>query len=232
MPIQETDEDKIALRKLGHAQKIASELFEAVEKSNLIVPGKSESQLNLEIEKLARGKFGIEKHWHKKIVRSGENTMSIYNDNPPDRIIQADDIVFVDYGVVVDGWESDFARTYVLGNDANKIKLKNDVEKAWNETRQWINSQTRLSGADLFRFTRKKAGEYGWRSAGDIAGHIVGKFPHEQPADPKSLELDIHPDNPNDIFLRDANGNKRHWVLEIHFVDETNRIGAYIEQLL
>jgi Xaa-Pro aminopeptidase len=231
MSIQ-TNDDKIALGKLTYAQKVASELFQAVEKNSLIVPGKSESQLNMEIEKFAKDKFGIERHWHKKIVRSGENTTSIYNDNPPDRVIQADDIVFIDYGVVVDGWESDFARTYVMGNDARKIKLKADVEKAWNETSDWIKSQKRLSASDLFRFTRQKAGEYGWTSAGEIAGHIVGKFPHEQPADPKSLELDIHPDNLADIFLRDPKGNKRHWILEIHFVDETNRIGGYIEQLL
>jgi Xaa-Pro aminopeptidase len=228
--MEDTKEDKIAHQKLNYAQKVSSELFDAVE--NLIIAGKSESQLNKEIENLALSKFGIEKHWHKKIVRSGENTMSMYTDNPPDRIIQADDIVFIDYGIIVDGWESDFARTYVLGNDTRKIKLKNDVEKAWIETSQWIRLQKKLAAADLFRFTRQKANEYGWTSAGDIAGHIVGKFPHEQPADPKSFELDVHPDNPNDIFSRDADGNKRHWILEIHFVDNVNRIGAYIEQLI
>jgi Xaa-Pro aminopeptidase len=232
MPIQETSADSLALGKLAYAQKVANDLFEAVEKNKLIVPGKFESQLNLEIEKLAKAKFGIEQYWHKKIVRCGHNTTSIYNDNPSDRVMQADDIVFIDYGIVVDGWESDFARTFVIGNDPRKIKLKTDVEKAWGETRDWIHAQRNLSAADLFQFTRKKAKAYGWTSAGEIAGHIVGKFPHEQPEDPKSLELDIHPDNTNDIFLRDHNGNKRHWILEIHFIDEANRIGGYIEQLL
>jgi len=80
--------------------------------------------------------------------------------------------------------------------------------------------------------TRKKVSEYGWTSAGVIAGHIVGKYPHEQPADPKSWELDVHPDNPNDMLLRDVNGNKRYWILEVHFVDKANNIGGYFEQLL
>ena len=225
-------EDKMAKIKLDHAQKIASQLFEAVEKSNLIVAGKSEEQLNNEIVKLAQEKFGIEKHWHKKIVRCGANTTAIYPDNPPNRIIQADDIVILDYGVIVDGWESDYARTYVLGDNARKIKLKKDVEKAWYETREWINKQTKLSASDLFQFTREKSREYGWTSAGEIAGHIVGKFPHEQPADPKSPQLDVHPENHDDIFLLDANGNKRHWILEMHFVDKDNKIGGYFEQLL
>lgn len=128
--------------------------------------------------------------------------------------------------------ESDFARTYVLGNDPRKLKLKNDVEKAWHETREWVRRQNQLKASDLFQYTRQKSSEYGWTSAGEIAGHIVGRFPHEQPADPKSWALDVHPDNPNDIFLPDANGNKRHWILEMHFVDKENKIGGYMEQLL
>lgn len=224
--------DETAKLKLDHAQKIAGKLFEAVEKNNLIVAGKSEAQLNNEVVKMAQEKFGIDQHWHKKIVRSGANTMATYPDNPSDRIIEKDDILFLDFGIIVDGWESDYARTYVLGNDPRKIKLKNDVEKAWYETQQWIQKQTTLPASELFRFTREKAREYGWTSAGEIAGHIVGKFPHEQPLNPKSLELDVHPDNHDDIFLLDANGNKRHWILEIHFVDTENKIGGYFEQLL
>lgn len=215
-----------------HAQKVAADLFKAVEKNNLIVAGKTEKQLNDEITQLAREQFGIEKHWHKKIVRAGMNTMSIYGDNPADRVLQTNDILFLDYGAVVDGWEFDYARTYVLGNNERKMRLKNDVEKAWYETQAWIRQQKELKASDLFAFTRKKAQEYGWTSAGEIAGHIVGRFPHEQPVDPKSLELDVHPDNPNDIFLLDASGNKRHWILEMHFVDKENKIGAYFEQLI
>jgi len=218
--------------KLIQAQKIAAQLFEMVEKNNLIVAGKSEEQLRNEVDKLANEKFGIEQHWHKKIVRSGFNTLSIYPDNPPDRILQNDDILFIDFGVVVDGWESDFAKTYVIGNDARKLKLKNDVEKAWHETQAWYKNQTTLKSSALFQFVVDKADQYGWKFGGEIAGHIVGKYPHEQPPDPKSLELDVHPTNHNDMFLLDANGNKRHWILEIHFIDEKNKIGGYMEQLL
>ncbi len=218
--------------KIQFAQNTAAELFQTIEKNNLIVAGKSESQLNREVTELARNKFGVHTHWHKKIVRAGINTMAIYTDDPPDRIIQPDDLVIIDFGVVVDGWESDYARTYVLGNDPRKIKLKNDVEKAWHEIQLWYRQQSSVKASDLFAMTRQKARAYGWTSAGDIAGHIVGKYPHEQPADPKSLELDVHPSNPNDMFMPDANGNKRHWILEVHFIDKEHGIGAYFEQLL
>lgn len=224
--------DKEMKMKLQHAEKISVQLFEAIQKNNLIVPGKSEKQLNEEIDRLAYEKFGIQKHWHKKIVRSGKNTMSIYNDNPLDLVLQKDDIVFVDYGIIADGWESDYARTYVLGSDPRKIKLKKDVEKAWYETQAWYRKQTELKASDFFNYIVNKAKEYGYSYGGVIAGHIVGEYPHEQPADPKSFDLDVHPSNHNDMFERDANGNERHWILEMHFVDKENNIAAYMEQLL
>lgn len=218
--------------KLSRAQKTTIELFEAVEKSGLIVPGKSEAQLVIEILDLAEKKFGITDHWHKKIVRTGVNTLATYSDNPSDRIILEDDILFLDFGPIVDGYEADLGRTYVIGKDPTKLKLKNDVEKAWYEIQAWYQQQKIAKASDLFELAVEKAREYGWAFTGVIAGHIVGKYPHEQPDDPKSWELDIHPENSNDIFLVDANGDKRHWVLELQFIDKEKKIGGYFEQLL
>ena len=218
--------------KLIHAQNICIELFNAIEENNLIVPGKTEEQLNTEVCDLAFQKFGIEKHWHKKIVRSGINTLAIYPDNPPNRVIHKDDILFIDLGPIVEGYEADIGRTYVVGKDPNKLKLKRDVESAWYEIREWYQQQTKLKASDLFNYAVLKAKRFGWEFGGEIAGHIVGKYPHEQPEDPKSLELDIHPDNHDNIFLLDANGNPRHWILELQFIDKENEIGGYFEQLL
>lgn len=218
--------------KLDNAQKTTIELFEAVEKNGLIVPGKSEDQLIAEILDLAEKKFRITDHWHKKIVRAGANTLATYSDNPPNRIIQEDDILFLDFGPIIDRYEADLGRTYVLGNDLMKLKLKNDVEKAWYEIQAWYQQQKKLKASAIFQLAIDKAKEYGWTFTGAIAGHIVGKYPHEQPADPKSWELDIHPENHNDIFLLDANGQKRHWVLELQFIDKEKKIGSYFEQLL
>ena len=218
--------------KLLHAQYISIQLFKAIEDANLIVAGKSEERLNAEVCDLALKGFGIEKHWHKKIVRSGKNTLAIYPDNPANRTIEKDDIVFIDLGPIVDGYEADIGRTYVVGNNPKKLKLKNDVEEAWYEIQEWYHQQTLVRASELFRYAAGKAKELGWQFGGEIAGHIVGKYPHEQPADPKSLELDVHPDNPNDMLLPDANGNPRHWILELQFTDKENKIGGYFEQLL
>ena len=218
--------------KLLHAQNISLQLFKAIEENNLIIAGKSEEQLNYEVCDLAFHKFGIEKHWHKKIVRSGKNTLAIYPDNPPNRIIDKDDILFIDLGPVVEGYEADIGRTYVLGSNPQKLKLKNDVEAAWYEIQEWYRKQAIIKASILFQYAAKKAKELGWEFGGEIAGHIVGKFPHEQPADPKSVALDVHPENHNDMLFPDADGNKRHWILELQFIDKENEIGGYFEQLL
>lgn len=217
---------------LLHAQNTSIELFYAIETNNLIAAGKSEEQLNFEVCDLAAKKFGIKNHWHKKIVRSGKNTLAIYPDNPPNRVIEKDDILFIDLGPIVEGYEADIGRTYVLGNDPKKLKLKKDVEEAWYEIREWYQQQSILKASDLFNYAVLKAKRLGWDFGGEIAGHIVGKYPHEQPPDPKSLELDIHPDNHDNIFLLDADGNPRHWILELQFIDKENEIGGYFEQLL
>lgn len=217
--------------KLIEAEKIAQQLFDAIEERQLIVHGKSEKDLNEEIFNLAEELFGIQKYWHKRIVRCGVNTLVPYDDNPPDLIIQEDDILFLDFGPIFEEWEADFGRTYVLGNDPLKHKLKNDIELAWHEAKNWFNKQTKLTGAEFHQYIIELANKYGWDYGGQLAGHLIGHFPHER-LEPKNYGLYVHPENPNDMFLPDANGNKREWILEIHFVDREKQIGGFFEQLL
>ena len=217
--------------KLQWAENIANRLFKAVEDRGLICAGKTENQLNREVFLLAAELFGIEKHWHKRIVRSGPNTLFPYNENPPDLNILEDDILFFDFGPIIEEWEADLGRTYVIGNDSIKHKLKVDVEKAWYETKEWFNQQSTITGAELYKYAVEKANGYGWTFGGEIAGHLIGKFPHEK-LDPGNYQLYVHPDNHHDMFLPDADGNKREWILEIHFVDREKQIGGFFEQLL
>jgi Xaa-Pro aminopeptidase len=220
-----------AKQKLILAEQKTKELFDAVGKRGLIIPGKSEQELTAEIVKLAKDLFGIDQYWHKKIVRTGPNTLYPYNGNPPDRVIQKDDILFLDFGPIYEGWEADLGRTYVMGNDPLKLKLKRDVEVAWYEAKAWYAEQSSLTGAAFFKYATELAIRYGWEFTGEIAGHIVGHFPHEQ-LEPGDLGLDIHPGNHSDILQPDKEGNPRHWIFEIQFVDRANNIGSYFEQLL
>jgi len=91
--------------------------------------------------------------------------------------------------------------------------------------------QTKITGAAFHQYIVELAHKYGYTYGGQLAGHLIGHFPHER-LEPKNYGLYIHPQNPNDMFLPDANGNKRNWILEIHFVDRDKQIGGFFEQLL
>lgn len=218
-------------KNLIQAEETAIDLFNQIERKNLIVAGKDEDTLNKEIFLLAKELFGIDKHWHKRIVRCGENTLYPYKENPPNRVIQKDDILFFDFGPIIEKWEADLGRTYVIGSDPLKHKLKNDIEKSWQETKSWFEQQTELKASDLYHYAVEKAKEYGWEFGGEIAGHLIGEFPHES-LESGNYQLYIHPDNQNDMFAPDAEGLQRHWILEMHFVDRKNKIGGFFEQLL
>jgi hypothetical protein len=42
----------------------------------------------------------------------------------------------------------------------------------------------------------------------------------------------IRPGNSRRMRDPDANGNERHWILEIHLVDKTRSFGGFYERLL
>jgi Xaa-Pro aminopeptidase len=217
--------------KLIEAENIAQQLFNVIEERQLIKHGKSENELNEEIFRLADELFGIKKFWHKRIVRSGINTLVPYDENPPDLMIREDDILFLDFGPIIEDWEGDFGRTYVIGNDPHKHKLKKDIELAWHEAKNWFDKQSNLTGAAFWHYIVQLAIQYGYTYGGQLGGHLIGHFPHER-LEPKNYGLYVHPENHNDMFFPDADGNKRHWILEIHFVDREKQIGGFFEQLL
>jgi Xaa-Pro dipeptidase len=223
--------EAVRIERLRDAQVKAEQLFEEIERRNLIRPGVTEKDVNEAIFALAKELFGVEKHWHKRIVRSGPNTLEQYDENPPNLTIGDDDIVFLDFGPIFEDWEADFGRTYVLGSDPLKHKLRHDIAAAFAEGKQYFNEHPDITSSELFAHACTLAEKYGWEFGGAIAGHLLGQFPHERiPND--SISLYVHPQN--DLRLRspDAAGRPRHWILEIHFVDRARQIGGFYEELL
>src|SRR6202161_240937 len=156
---------------LLRAQQKAHELFRAVESEGVIRAHVLESQINQDIYALAERMFGISTYWHKRIVRAGRNTLAPYDENPPDLMVGDDDIVFLDFGPVFEEWEADFGRTFVLGSDAVKHKLCNDIGAAFAEGKQYFKSQPDITASGLFRYAQDLAKKYGWEFGGEIAGH-------------------------------------------------------------
>jgi Xaa-Pro dipeptidase len=225
-----TAEDSRAAALL-QAQEKANELFHAVETRGLIRPNIRESQLNQDIYDLAQQMYGISTYWHKRIVRAGQNTLAPYDENPPDLIIGEDDILFLDLGPVFEEWEADFGRTFVMGSDPVKLKLRDDIGKAFADGKQYFKTHPEIRADELFRHAHTLAAKYGWEFGGPIAGHLIGHFPHERISGDK-VTLYVHPDNPSRMRDPGANGEERHWILEIHFVDRARQIGGFYEELL
>ncbi|MFQ3336073.1 MAG: Xaa-Pro dipeptidase [Urechidicola sp.] len=221
-----------ALTNLIEAERKAEVLFQEIENRNFILEGKTESELNKEVFNLAFELFGIKKFWHKRIVRSGKNTLLPYKENPVNLTIQKDDILFFDFGPVFDDWEADVGKTYVVGNNAKKLKLKQDVELAWKEGKEYFDlNKAKLTGADFYHYTKKLAEKYGWEYGNHHCGHLIGNFPHETilGEDEKNY---IHPNNNQLMSDKDINGEERYWIYEIHLIDRELEIGGFFEQLL
>jgi hypothetical protein len=88
------------LTNLIEAEKKAENLFLEIESRMLLVPGKSEEEINSSIFELAYEMYGIKKYWHKRIVRCGKNTLEPYNENPKNLVLLKDDILFLDFGPI------------------------------------------------------------------------------------------------------------------------------------
>jgi Xaa-Pro dipeptidase len=197
----------------------------------LVRPGISENTLNAEVYRLAFELFGVKKHWHKRNVRAGANTLHPYRDNPPNRLIQEDDLVFFDFGPVFEEWEADLGRTYVLGNDPTNVRIKQDVEEAWQIGKAHFAATPDITGAGMYQFITDLTQSRGWEYPQAHCGHLIGNFPHEVLYG-EDLENYLHPKNQTRMRDPDQYGNPRDWILEIHFVDRTRQIGGFFEQLL
>jgi Xaa-Pro aminopeptidase len=154
-----------------------------------------------------------------------------YAENPDDRMVEPDDILFVDLGPVFEAWEADFGRTFVLGDDSTKKKIRDSLEPVWNAVKSRFVEDPDMTGEQLYDIACDLAQEAGWEFGGQIAGHLVGSFPHERIPNDK-ITLYITKGNKERMSNLGRDGQKRHWILEIHLVDRARQIGAFYEQLL
>ncbi|MBM9500642.1 aminopeptidase P family protein [Leptospira sp. 201903071] len=218
------------LKNLKLAEKKASHLFQQIEKNKILQPGNSEKETSSLIYELAKSEFGVSKYWHKKIVRTGKNTVLPYDFDPEDLLIQEDDILWIDLGPVFETMEADFGRTYVLGNDPEKLRIRSCVESAWNRCRDYYFSKDSVTGKELFDFAKKIALEDGYLFGSEIAGHIIDEFPHKKNHSKNKINY-ICEENFLDL-KKPFEGKERFWILEIHFVNTEKKFGSFFEQLL
>lgn len=213
------------------AEKKANALFDAIESAGLVAPGRTEREISVDIFTLAKERFGVDKFWHKRIVRAGVNTLTTAWDHPDDRTVEPDDTVYIDLGPVFEDWEADIGRTYVVGPSLEKRKLVEDLERVFVRVQQYAQQNPDSTGAALYAFAQEAAKDAGWEFGGRVAGHIVSEFAHAWLKDEMATTL-IGPDNATRLSDPDAQGRERHWILEIHLVDRARTFGGFYERLL
>jgi Xaa-Pro aminopeptidase len=217
--------------RLLQAQQQAETLFAEVGERHLIAPGVGERAVSDQIRDLAHEMFGVERFWHKRIVRAGPNTLQPYRENPPDRLIGADDIVFCDFGPIFEEWEADFGRTFVLGDDPAKHALREALPEVFEASRRHFEADPDITGEELFAEIRRLSVRAGWEFGGPHSGHLVGEFPHEKiNGDEVGSYITTGSDRP--MRRLDGAGRRCHWILEIHLVDRERGFGGFYEELL
>jgi Xaa-Pro aminopeptidase len=216
---------------LEAAEAYAQGLFVAIERDRLIRPGRSERDVEDDIRELAAREFGVEKHWHRRIVRSGPNSITTAGDHPPVRMIEEDDIVYLDLGPVLGGWEADIGKSYALGNHPRKQALVAELPRQFEKLQAHFRMHPNITGAQLYDFAVRSAEAAGWKFGGKIAGHIISEFAHAQIPGAKDLTR-ISPLNDTPMSDPDGHGRPRHWIGEIHLVELDESFGGFYERLL
>lgn len=164
-------------------------------------------------------KFNVSNKWHPTKLRYGVNTLKSFKEpSALDIILGDDDHFFIDIGTVFDGYEGDFGRTFVLGEDINKKRIKDASEEIFYLSQDYWR-KNKATGIELYNYAEALATKMNYQLSRNMDGHRLGDFPHQ-------------------VFYRGglAECNESPvanlWVLEIHLLDLENKMGAFFEDVL
>jgi len=99
---------------------------------------------------------------------------------PDDKPLREGDILGVDCGVILDGWQSDSAFTAPVGNVSDEAKRL----MAATEDCFWQAALSAVPGnrvTDIGRVVEQTAHGYGYEPIHDLCGHGIGRKMHEDP---------------------------------------------------
>ena len=223
--------ETIRWAQLSAAEDRGLDLLAAIEAAGLVAPGRTESEVDADIARLASERFGVERHWHKRLVRTGPNTICVFADNPPERVISENDTIYLDLGPVFGEWEADIGQTYAIGADPARNALVAALPEVFAETCAHARSCPSITGAALYAFACQAAEARGYIFGGKIAGHTIGEFSHQTWPGDKDHQR-IAPANPTPLSGSDAFGRPRYWIIETHLLAPDRTFGGFYERLL
>ena len=214
------------------AQDRAAALFAAVTDEGIIRPGVRDSEATQAIVDLAAERFGVEQHWHKRIVRSGPNTLRPYQEDPPDRDHdrRRHRLRRLRPGVRRLGGR---LRPH-LGprRRPREAAARDDLADGVRAGKRYFATHPDIAAAELFAEVLRLTAERGWEFGNIHCGHLVGEFPHENLPGGRFESLIAAANTRQPLRRLDPSGRIAHWILEVHLVDREREIGGFYEELL
>lgn len=188
------------------------------EVSRAIAPGMAEAEA-LALTKRVLREAGLLRGWHAVHVRFGTNTLKNFGEpSEPGVLLGEDDIYFIDVGPVWKDWEADAGDTFVVGGDAEMLRIARDVRVVFDRVQQrW--REEGLTGEALYREAVGIAESLGWQLNLDMSGHRLAEFPHAAHHEGSLAEAPFKP-------------SPGLWMLEIQIRHPVRPFSAFFEDLL
>ncbi|MDD4663287.1 MAG: type I methionyl aminopeptidase [Caldisericia bacterium] len=117
-------------------------------------------------------------------ICSSINNEVIHGFPTKEKILKDGDIISIDIGCQFEGYFSDMARTFMIGDKVpvNRKKLVAVTEEALNIAIQYAKPGNRIG--DIGFAVQKYAEKYGYQVVKEYVGHGIGLAPHEDPQIP------------------------------------------------
>lgn len=173
------------IEKMRASARITKEALEYIE--SLVKPGVTTAQLNKKahefiLSKGAKPNF-LNYGGFPASICTSINDVVVHGIPSRERALKEGDIISVDMGVVLDGFHSDAARTFAVGNISDSAKRLIDVTKqSFFEGIKHLKHGAKLG--DLSFAIQSFVEDNGYSVVRDLVGHGIGRALHEDPSVP------------------------------------------------
>lgn len=173
------------VEKMRASAKITKEALELLEKS--IKPGITTAQLDkiaydFITSKGAKPNF-LNYNGFPGSICASVNDEVVHGIPSRKAVLRDGDIISIDMGAVLDGWHSDAARTFAVGNiSAEAQKLIDVTRESFFEGLKYLKHGAKLG--DVSSAIQTYVESHGFGVVRDLVGHGIGQSLHEDPSVP------------------------------------------------